>query len=74
MFADSSSAESLIVAIAAFSPNTACCSLCWQALSLREFLQRQCPPPTFSCFAAASAIAQNIIRGVFGAELSDKKA
>lgn len=74
MFADSSSAESLIVAIAAVLSEHGVLFALLAGIILAGILAATMSTADVQLLAAASAIAQNIIRGVFGAELSDKKS
>ena len=74
MFADSSSAESLIVAIAAVLSEYGVLFALLAGIILAGLLAATMSTADVQLLAAASAIAQNIIRGVFGAELSDKKS
>ncbi len=74
MFADSSSAESLIVSIAAVLSEYGVLFALLAGIILAGILAATMSTADVQLLAAASAIAQNIIRGVFGAELSDKKS
>ena len=74
MFADSSSAESLLVAIAAVLSEDGLLFALLAGIILAGILAATMSTADVQLLAAASAIAQNIIRGVFGAELSDKKS
>lgn len=73
MFADSSSAESLIVSVAAVLSEYGVLFALLAGIILAGILAATMSTADVQLLAAASAIAQNIIHGVFGVELSDKK-
>lgn len=73
MFGDSSSAESLIVSIAAVMSEYGVVFALLAGVILAGILAATMSTADVQLLAAASAIAQNIIGGVFGVNLSDKK-
>ena len=74
LFADASAAVALIVAIAAVLSEYGVLFALLAGIILAGILAATMSTADVQLLAAASAIAQNIIRGVFGAELSDKKS
>ena len=74
MFGDASSAEALIVTIAAVLSEYGAFFAILAGLVLAGILAATMSTADVQLLAAASAIAQNIIRGVFGVELDDKKS
>ena len=74
MFGDASSAEALIVSIAAVLSEYGAFFAILAGLVLAGILAATMSTADVQLLAAASAIAQNIIRGVFGVELDDKKS
>ena len=74
MFGDASSAEALIVTIAAVLSEYGAFFAILAGLVLAGILAATMSTADVQLLAAASAIAQNIIRGVFGVQLDDKKS
>lgn len=74
MFGDASSAEAIIVSIAAVLSEYGAFFAILAGLVLAGILAATMSTADVQLLAAASAIAQNIIRGVFGVELDDKKS
>lgn len=73
MFGDASTAESLIVSIAAVMSEYGVVFALLAGIILAGILAATMSTADVQLLAAASAIAQNIIGGVFGVNLSDKK-
>ena len=74
MFPDASSAESLIVTIAAVMSEYGAFFAILAGLVLAGILAATMSTADVQLLAAASAIAQNIIRGVMGIKMSDKQS
>ncbi len=74
MFGDASSAESLIVSVAAVLSEYGAFFAILSGLVLAGILAATMSTADVQLLAAASAIAQNIIHGVLGIELSDRKS
>ena len=74
MFQDASAAESLIVSIAAVLSEYGAFFAILAGFVLAGILAATMSTADVQLLAAASAIAQNLIRGVFGVQMSDKKS